>query len=211
MNKPIAINVLSIFAVVVIILGSFGQIAAAEALSDTDYILYDLSELGISVPMPTDYYVFTLGMPSDSPTLKAFGITPAEVDAVLMRNNSLLDAVSPNGKKEIFVMGYDSTNINFSQMDEIAIESYEYSLKDLFEQIGDTVSSMDRYSTGDAVYIRFWKNSPNNSVYSLQYYTIYNHKAISITLTKRSGALDETEENLIAEIADNIVTMSNMK
>ena len=53
MNKPIAINVLSIFAVVVIILGSFGQIAAAEALSDTDYILYDLMESGQQVIIRT--------------------------------------------------------------------------------------------------------------------------------------------------------------
>jgi len=76
--------------------------------------VYNLNEIGVTICLPYDFDVFTRNMPNNDPLLSVYGLTSDQINESLIPQNIYLDALSPDGTKEIVVTMMGSTIPNFN-------------------------------------------------------------------------------------------------
>ncbi|MDR0889864.1 MAG: hypothetical protein LBM28_04345, partial [Oscillospiraceae bacterium] len=78
-------------------------------------------------------------------------------------------------------------------------------LEEEYKNLGITVEDTEIYQHEQAKFIKLYISQPNGSMiaYGLQYYTIYNNKAINITMHSYVGPLTAEDEALLSDIVDS--------
>ena len=168
---------------------------------------YRLDDLGLSVDIPSDLIVFTRNIKHDDPNLKEFGLTKDQVDSMMKDGNIFLNALDPNVAFEVVVTMIESPLNDFYYLSNTELSVFASTLADGYEGSGMDYIKSEIYEHPQAKFIKIYIKQPsgNGTAYGLQYYTVYDGKAINFTIHSYSGSLTSKNEALIRQIVDSVV------
>lgn len=168
--------------------------------------IYELDELGMSIELPSDHVVFTRDIKANDPNLSAYGLTKDEMSSLMLERSIYLNAWDEDVSYEIIVTMIDSPLEDFNQFSDTSLNQFALALKTEYASMGITFIRSDLYQHSQAKFAKIYISQPNNgdTAYGLQYYTVYNGKAINITLQSYSGEIDSSREAIIQNIVDTI-------
>ena len=167
---------------------------------------YKLDELGMSITVPSDFVVFTRDVSDNDPNLELYGLTKSGLLDMMKSRNIYLDLWDDYVDFEIIVTMVDSKISDFNLLSDTIlttlISNYiaDYKIYDI------TVSDYEIYQHSQKKKKKIYQSKPNEDsiIYGLQYYTVYDNKAINITLQSFSGKIDASKENIVKSIVDSV-------
>lgn len=167
---------------------------------------YRLDDLGMSIDIPSEYVVFTRDIADDDPNLSAYGLNKNDLSDLMESRNLYLDIWDTYVSFEITVTMTDNSISDFNLISDTALNVLASSFTDEFASYGLTIETWEIYQHDQAKFLKIYENMPKGTdmVYGLQYYTVYDHKAISITMSSYSGAIDAEKEAILASILDTV-------
>ena len=168
--------------------------------------VYELGELGISISMPENMLVFSRDIAEDDPDLPLIGMTKQQILDVMLDQDIYLNALEQNGEYELVVSMTKSPVVSMSMLGEEELNESIASLEQEYSNVGAQLLNCVVYDQAAATFleIRFSITEDNFTTYGLQYYTIYNNKAINVTLHSYIGEITADHETLMRTIVDGI-------
>lgn len=183
---------------------SYVFIFQMSAIASTD--TYQIKELDLSVSIPNIYTVFTRNTKSNDPNFADFGLKKGDLQTYFETNNIYLNAISNYFNEEIVVTMSTAespiSDLNLFSSTELNI--WFSTLKEQYEAFGVSVSDMSIYNHYQAKFIKIYFNEVSTSTYGLQYYTIYNNRAMNFTLRSYSKEIKPIQETTMKTIIDSI-------
>ena len=163
-----------------------------------------VNDLGFSVSLPDDLYVFTQDMDINSNVWDMFDVDPTTFIDYLKTNSIFLDAVAPDGTYEIVIIGRQGQsyqeifNLN-SLSDTDVLKDLSASMESAATQLGLEIKDTEIYKTGNINYFSFSGSqlTAEQSVEIKSYITVVNGESVQITLRSYAGALSNSQEALI--------------
>ena len=165
---------------------------------------YDLDELELQVTIPSGYSVITRDTPANDPIFSNLGTTKSAVLELFKSDNIYLNALSDNYNEEVVVTMMKINLSNFSLLSDTALETFASALVDQYAKNGFHVSKYEIYHHSQAKFVRLYFTDTGKTVHGLQYYTIYDGKAMNFTMRSYEGSLSSRQENAIKSIVDSI-------
>ncbi len=167
---------------------------------------YELDELGMSIELPSNHVVFTRDIKANDPNLSAYGLTKDGISSLMLERSIYLNAWDEDVNYEIIVTMVDSPFEDYNQFSDTTLNGFVSALETEYASMGITFIRSDLYQHSQAKFAKIYISQPNNgdTAYGLQYHTVYNGKAINITLQSYSGEIDSSREAIIQEIVDTI-------
>ena len=165
---------------------------------------YAIPELDLTISIPTEYDVFTLGMSSNNPLFSDYGTTKADLEAQFIASSIYLDAISPARNEEIVVTMTDSPLPNLNGMGDTTLMTLAAALVNEYTNYGITVTDYDIYHQDQLAFIQIYFHDAEETVYGLQFYTVSNEQAMNITLRSYEGSISDSQENTICTVVDSI-------
>ena len=165
---------------------------------------YDLDELELQVTIPSGYSVITRDTPANDPIFSNLGTTKSAILEQFKSGNIYLNAISDNYNEEVVVTMMENSISNFSLLSDTALETLASALVDQYVNYGINVSKCEIYHHSQAKFVRLYFTDTGKTVHGLQYYTIYDGKAINFTMRSYEGSLSSRQENAIKSIVDSI-------
>lgn len=168
---------------------------------------YLLAKLDLTISLPSNYIAYTRGMSAADPALISWGITPAEMDALLEESNYYLEATPDNFRTEVIVTMEESTLEDFSTWSHSNLLGMMLLLRSFYADLGLEVFDMDIFSCDGIQYIRSHiRQDDGGSVnYKIQYYTIRNDQAISLLFLSADDDVTESEQQFMQEVVEKAV------
>ncbi len=165
---------------------------------------YTISELGLEITIPSEYRVITKDTPANASIFSDLGTTKADLIKLFEETKVYLNAI-PDTLDEEVVITMDTNIIdNFSAMSDTSLKMFASSLVNEYEKMGIGVKKYDIYQHSQAKFVRVYFEDAANSVNGLQYYTIYNGKAMNFTMRSYSGEITSKQEKTIKTIVDSV-------
>ncbi len=194
-------RLVSLFSVLLVVIMASPLLALAAGSTT-----YDLDDLGLSIVIPDSYIVFTRSIESNDPHLSEYGLTKDGMESLMKERNIYLNAWDEEVNFEIIDTLTEHSINNLSQLSDTVLETLATSLSDQYRQVGISFIKSEIYQHQQAKFLKIYISQPNNdmTVYGLQYYTVYDGKAINITLQSYSGDIDAKKETVIKSIVDSI-------
>lgn len=167
---------------------------------------YWLDDLGIAIDISSEYVVFTRDIADNDSNLSAYGLSKNELSDLMESGNIYLNAWDKDVNFEIIVTMSDSRISDFNLIGDTVLNTLASSFEDEYANSGVTVEKHEIYQHDQAKFIKIYINQPNGTdkVYGLQYYTVYDSKAINITMQSYSGKLDSDKEYILKSIVDTV-------
>lgn len=167
---------------------------------------YELDELGMSIELPSDYVVFTRDIKSNDPNLRTFGLTKDEMSSLMQERSIYLNAWDKDLNYEIIVTMIESPFEDYNQFSDTSLSLFVSALEPEYAGMGITLLRSKFYQHSQAKFAKLYISQPDNgeTVYGLQYHTVYDGKAINITLQSYSGTIDSAKESILKEIVDSV-------
>lgn len=167
---------------------------------------YYLSELGMQIDLPEDYIVFTRDTPADDPNFILYGISKEDMDSLLVQQSMYLDAITSTGDAEVVVTMIESPLEDFNQLSDSTLKILASSFTSEYESMGITLLRSEVYQHSQAKFLKLYisRSSEQGTVYGLQYYTVYDSKAINVTLHSYLGEIGPYEEGALLDIVDTV-------
>ncbi|MDY3219852.1 MAG: zinc ribbon domain-containing protein [Candidatus Fimivivens sp.] len=167
---------------------------------------YELEELGMSIELPSNHVVFTRDIKANDPNLSAYGLTKDGMSSLMLERNIYLNAWDEDVNYEIIVTMVDSPFEDYNQFSNTTLNGFASALETEYASMGITFIRSELYQHSQAKFVKIYISQPNNgdTAYGLQYHTVYNGKAINITLQSYSGEIDSSREASIQKIVDTI-------
>lgn len=167
---------------------------------------YSLDELGMSIDIPSEYVVFTRNISDNDPNLSAYGLTKNDMKDLMNARNIYLNAWDKDVNFEIIVTMIDSTISDFNLMSDTMLNTMASSAKTEYANNGITVEKYEVFQHNQAKFIKIYISQPNGTekAYGLQYYTVYDNKAINVTMQSYSGKIDSSKESILKSIVDTV-------
>ena len=163
-----------------------------------------ISEMGLSLSIPSEYIVFTRDMDKNDPAFADLAITKETLMDQFTTGHIYLNAVLPNGNEEIVVTMEENMISEFNGLGETALLMLASTLKDGYEEYGISVSSYDVYHHAQLEFIRIYFNTTDKTTYGLQYYTIYGGQAMNFTMRSYDGPISGLQERTIQSVVDSV-------
>lgn len=181
----------------------FAITISAYAAETTEYTL---SELGMTVSMPSDHIVFTRDIDANDPNLAAYGITKDSILSLMNEQNIYLDGWDEYINQEIVITMLESTLTDFNLYGDTTLTTMAKFFESEYESFGITASKSEIYKHSQAKFVKVYISQPNgdSTSYGLQYYTAYADKAINITLHSNSGQITSEQEATLKSIVDSV-------
>ena len=189
-----------LFAFFVSLLLAGSLVLSVQAASEE----FAVSEMGLSLSIPSEYLVFTRDMDKNDPAFADFGITKEALMEQFAAGHIYLNAVLPDGNEEIVVTMEENMISEFNGLGETALLMLASTLKDGYEEYGISVSSYDVYHHAQLEFIRIYFNTTDKSTYGLQYYTIYGGQAMNFTMRSYDGPISRTQKKTIQNVVDSV-------
>lgn len=191
---------LSLIMVLSLILASFTPMT----LMATDAVnTYELSELDLSVGIPNKYSVITRETDAGDPVFGKYGVSKESVTTHFETNNIYLNALSDNSE-EIVVTMLPNTISDFNTISDPALEILASKLEEQFQADNVNILDYEIYQHTQTKFLKIHFYDSINTAYGLQYYTIYNYKAMNFTLKSYSGDITSEQENAIKTVVDSV-------
>ena len=167
---------------------------------------YQLAELGMSIDIPTEYVVFTRDITDNDPNLSAYGLCKSDLLSLMKSRNIYLNAWDKDVNFEIIVTMIESKINDFNLMSDTVLNTLASSFKSAYIDRGITVEKYEIYQHDQAKFIKVYINQPNGAdkVYGLQYYTVYDNKAINVTMQSYSGKINSDKETILKSIVSTV-------
>lgn len=178
----------------------------AECFADNTVKRY-LPDLGMSIETPGDYYILSRDISSSDPALSFFGFSKSDCISFLEESSIYLDAVDPDVTTEIVVTMTENVLSDMNMLPDTTIDALLSSLSDVYSNIGISVTNMEYYQHKQAKFVVLDINqeSDTGTIYGVQYYTIYDYKAINVTLHSYDGRVSSSDKSLARSVVDSVV------
>ncbi len=169
-------------------------------------VTYALDNLGMSIDLPDSLVVFTRNIESTDPNLSKYGLTKEDMTSLMLERNIYLNAWDEYINCEITVTMTESPFADYNQFSDTVLSALMSSLTSEYQSRGVTLIKSDLYQHIQAKFMKMYISQSNNgdTIYGLQYNTVYDNKAINITLQSYSGMIDANYETLLKKIVDTI-------
>lgn len=167
---------------------------------------YWLDEVGMTMEIPADLVVFTRDIQSDDPNLRAYGLTKDELSSLMLEQSIYLNAWDPDINYEIIVTMIKSPFEDYNQFSDTMLSTLISAFEEDYERSGMTWIRSELYQHRQAKFAKIYISQPMNgeTVYGLQYHTVYDGKAINLTLHSYSGPIDSNAETVLQEIVEDV-------
>lgn len=167
---------------------------------------YDLDELGMDIDFSEDLVVFTRDIKSNDPSLGEYGLTKDSLTTLMRERNIYLYAWDKDINYEIIITMTDSLFTDYNQFSDTSLNALMPTIASEYESAGITFIKHELYQHTQAKFIKIYISqlSNGNTVYGLQYNTVYDGKAINVTLQSYSGEIDSNKEAILKEVIDSI-------
>lgn len=165
---------------------------------------YDLDKLELQVTIPTGYSVITRDTPASDPIFNDLGTTKSALIGQFESSNIYLNAISDTYNEEVVVTMMENSISNFSLLSDTALNALASTVVNQYTDYGINVSKYDIYQHSQAKFIRLYFTDAGKTVHGLQYYTIYDGKAMNFTMRSYEGSLSTRQETVIKTIVDSI-------
>ena len=167
---------------------------------------YDLDELGMSIELPSDHVVFTRDIKANDPNLSAYGLTRDGLSSLMQERSIYLNAWDEDINYEIIITMMDSPLADYNLLSDTTLAAVVSSFETEYAGAGITFIRSDIYQHSQAKFAKIYISQPNNgeTAYGLQYNTVYNDKAINITMQSYSGKIDSNKESILKKIVDTV-------
>ena len=165
---------------------------------------YDLDELGLQVTIPNGYSVITRDTPASAPIFNELGTTKSELISHFKSSSIYLNAVSDTYNEEVVVTMTENSISNFTSLSDTVLNTVASTIVNEYKNYGLNVSKYDIYQHSQAKFMRLYFTDTGNTVHGLQYYTIYDGKAMNFTMRSYEGSLSSRQETAIKTIVDSI-------
>ena len=173
---------------------------SAYAVSST----YELPELELEVTIPSGYSVVTRDTSASDPIFSEFGTTKSDLMSQFEKNYIYLNAISDNYNEEIVVTMMENSLSNFSLFSDTTLNTLASALVSQYTDYGINVSKYDVYQHSQAKFVRLYFTDTASTVHGLQYYTIYDGKAMNFTMRSYEGSLSSRQKTAIKKVVDSI-------
>lgn len=181
----------------VIVVRTFPQALAAV---DT----YELSELELEITIPSEYTVITRDISASDPIFSELGITKSDLISQFETSSIYLNALSHTYNEEIVVTMTENGLSNFNSLSDTTLNILISTLSKQFADYGINVSKYEIYQHSQTKFVRLYFTDTANTVHGVQYYTIYNGKAMNFTMRSYTGSLSSRQEATIEAVVDSI-------
>lgn len=187
---------ISIILAFVLLLG--GALAAYAGTSS-----WHIKEVGITIGIPDNYIVLSRdNLNSHANLLKALGLSASSMKQFMIQEGIFLECLSDDYTKEIVVASTSANLSNFCNLSDDYVIAQVSVFKEQYASSGIDLYKADVYQNDHAKYaICFMKGT---SGYGMEYYTVYNGKAISITFNNYLGSFSTTDISKCKKIIDAI-------
>lgn len=165
---------------------------------------YELPELGLEVTVPEGYIVITRDMPADDPIFPILGTTHTAFMEQLEASHIYLNAVSNNSYEEIVVTMIENSIDNLSLFSDTSLSTFASTIVNQFSGYGYDILDYTIYQHSQAKFIKLYFTDAEKTVYGLQYYTIYDGKAMNFTMRSYEGSISARQEAAIKTVVDSI-------
>lgn len=165
---------------------------------------YHLYELELQVTIPNGYSVITRDTPASDPIFNDLGTTKSALVSQFETSNIYLNAISNTYNEEIVVTNMKNSLSNFSLLSDTVLDTFAATLANQYTDYGINVSKYEIYQHSQAKFIKVYFTDTANSVHGLQYYTIYDGKAMNFTMRSYEGSISSRQETTIKTIVDSI-------
>ncbi len=165
---------------------------------------YELAELDLSISIPSQYSVITRNTSASDPIFGQLGTTKNELMSHFQSSGIYLNAVSTSVNEEIVVTMVENIMSDFNLLSDTTISTLATTLINEYKNYGINVSKYEIYQHSQAKFLKLYFTDTAQTVNGLQYYTIYNSKAMNFTMRSYTGALSYTQEQTIKNIVDSI-------
>ena len=167
---------------------------------------YELDELGMRIELPSDHVVFTRDIKANDPNLIAYGLTKDGLSSLMQERSIYLNAWDEDINYEIIVTMLDSPFEDYNQFSDTSLSAFVSALDTEYAGLGITMIRSEFYQHSQAKFAKIYISQPNNgeTAYGLQYHTVYDGKAINITLQSYSGKIDSSKEAVLKKIVDTV-------
>lgn len=165
---------------------------------------YDLDELELQVTIPDGYAVITKDTPASDPIFSDLGTTKSALISQFESSNIYLNAISDTYNEEVVVTMMENSLSNFSLLSDTTLNTLTSTLVNQYTDYGINVSKYDIYQHSQAKFVRLYFTDTGKTVHGLQYYTIYDGKAMNFTMRSYEGSLSSRQETAIKTIVDSI-------
>ena len=172
------------------------------AVHAADAATVRLDALGMRIDVPVEYSMFTRDTPLDDPALEANGLDGAELIQRMKDSGVYLELLSDDPALEALVTMQTNAVENMNIFDEGDLEQLKGSLTQEYENAGMAVSSIDCLAAEQTVFFRTEGSLGDTQV--LVYYTIYDHKAISIVLRYEGDAIPARCRTQMQAMVDSV-------
>lgn len=166
---------------------------------------YDISELGLEVAIPEEYAVVTRDTPASDPIFNALGTTQTAIIDQFEASNIYLNAISDSSNEEIVVTMTENAIDNFSLFSDTTLNALASTVVDLYSDYGMDVIGYEIYHHSQARFIKIYFTDTAKTVHGLQYYTIYDGKAMNFTMRSYDGSISSRQEMVTKTIVDSIL------
>ena len=198
MNK--VLRFLSIQMLILTVTVGTASSLSVHAASNT----YKLSELELQVSIPSGYSVITRDTSENDPIFSELGTTKSALIRQFETSNIYLNAISDTHNEEVVVTMAKNSLSNFSLLSDTALNTLVSTLVSQYTNYGINVIKHEIYQHPQAKFVRLYFTDTANTVHGLQYYTIYDGKAMNFTMRSYEGSLSSRQENAIKTIVDSI-------
>lgn len=164
---------------------------------------YYFDEFGISIDIPEDFFVYTREICESEPDVSYY----QDMLNFMQTNSIYMEAFNVNNTHEFVITavakpGWDFTTINDSLFETmINLAQYDY--------VGTNITYLkaEAYQHEQIKFIKVYICQPvgEDTMYSLQYYTIFNGIAMNFTYHSYYGELSVEDETLLQSIVDGVV------
>lgn len=165
---------------------------------------YALDELELQITIPTGYSVITRDTPASDPIFSDLGTTKSALISRFESSNIYLNAISDTYNEEVVVTMMENSLSNFSSLSDTTLNTLASTLVSQYTDYGINVSKYDIYQHSQAKFVRLYFTDTGKTVHGLQYYTIYDGKAMNFTMRSYEGSLSSRQETAIKTIVDSI-------
>lgn len=164
--------------------------SAAFAAAPASYYLEEM-DADIALPSWEDYYFLYPNMPEDNEDLYYLGLTPEDVNGILVPYGILFDALYYDATHEIAVTVAEdelsSAMFNFKELSELERTAAATAVAAEFEAMGVSIVSMEWVDGGSAVWMALEYTLPDNGGWAYQYTTVYNGMTLSFVASSAYG------------------------
>jgi hypothetical protein len=173
---------------------------------------YTIDDLFMTIDIPSSWMVFSPDTDENDPNLDVVGFTAADLKQQFADKNIYLNAVLAEPLTEVVITmeDYDSSQriFNLNQYSQADLDKLAAEMVPNIEDFTNAVYTYTgTYQGEQAMFLMFdlKQELDGQPVYGYQYYTIFNGKAINITMHSYTGPISDGFAEIHRQMVDSVV------